>query len=173
MPENAENIFKDVIDSDGQKNLTIGDFFTSEDNQLFIPDYQRPYSWDMDNINEYIKDIKNIIEQEDIKSWFMGSIYVTKLRDVPRVAHQDGAVKKLNLLDGQQRLTTIQIILWNLFFIRKFYLSHIETGKITNQDLKTDYKDLNSIQSLLLKGSGSSAKVRYITHNQLTESWEK
>ena len=86
----TEDIFEDVIDRDAQKNLTIAEFLKSEDNQLEIPDYQRPYSWDMDNINEYINDIKNIVEKEDVKSWFMGSIYVTKLRAQAARINQDG-----------------------------------------------------------------------------------
>lgn len=169
----TEDIFEDVIDRDAQKNLTIAEFLISEDNQLEIPNYQRPYSWDMDNINEYINDIINIVEKEDVKSWFMGSIYVTKLRGDAARTNQVAPVKSLALLDGQQRITTIQIILWNLFFIRKFYLSHIDLNLISDEKLKADYKDDGGLKNLLLKDRGRNAKPRYITHNQLKDKWEE
>lgn len=61
-----------------------------------IPSFQRPYSWEMDHINKFWDDIlENIAE-----TYFIGSMVVYK-----------GDRSKVFVVDGQQRLTTIAILL--------------------------------------------------------------
>lgn len=67
-------------------------------NFLRIPRFQRPYDWDRDNLTEFWTDLKDRVEPE----YFMGSLVVF------------GDQKEKNLLslvDGQQRITTITIML--------------------------------------------------------------
>jgi uncharacterized protein with ParB-like and HNH nuclease domain len=67
-------------------------------NFLRIPRFQRPYDWDRDNLTEFWTDLKDRAEPE----YFMGSLVVF------------GDQKEKNLLslvDGQQRITTITIML--------------------------------------------------------------
>lgn len=61
-----------------------------------IPRFQRPYSWDDDNINDFWNDLITNKDEE----YFIGSMVVYK-----RGKQQYGVV------DGQQRLTTITILL--------------------------------------------------------------
>lgn len=70
---------------------------------LAIPPYQRPFVWTqkkaetlLNDWNEYIKSIqfKNGI------NYYMGTIII----------HKDDETKKMNIVDGQQRLTTLLII---------------------------------------------------------------
>lgn len=61
-----------------------------------IPRFQRPYSWDDDNINDFWNDL---IANKD-EDYFIGSMVVYK-----KTKQQYGVV------DGQQRLTTITILL--------------------------------------------------------------
>lgn len=68
-------------------------------NSIKIPDYQRPYSWGKENVNSLLNDINKISYDEE--SWFLGPIFMVK------TINSD----ELLLLDGQQRITTIQIIL--------------------------------------------------------------
>ncbi len=70
-----------------------------------IPRFQRPYSWDRENISEFWND--SIIESE--ADYFIGSIVLYKSDD-----------NKYGIVDGQQRLTTITMILCAL---RDFYIS--------------------------------------------------
>lgn len=69
-------------------------------NSIKIPDYQRPYSWGKENVNSLLNDI-NKLSHEDRGSWFLGPVFMVK-----RIGSDE-----LILLDGQQRITTIQIIL--------------------------------------------------------------
>lgn len=67
-------------------------------NFLRIPRFQRPYDWDRDNLTEFWMDLKDRSEPE----YFMGSLVVF------------GDQKEKNLLslvDGQQRITTVTIML--------------------------------------------------------------
>jgi len=61
-----------------------------------IPRFQRPYLWDRENIEEFWSD--TIVDTEG--DYFIGSIVVYKARE-----------GKLGLVDGQQRLTTVTMIL--------------------------------------------------------------
>jgi hypothetical protein len=63
---------------------------------LVIPRFQRPYSWDDENIEEFWKDVC----QNEEKDYFIGSMVVYK-----------NGRQQLGVVDGQQRLTTITILL--------------------------------------------------------------
>lgn len=61
-----------------------------------IPSFQRPYSWELDHINKFWDDILENISD----TYFIGSMVVYK-----------GDRSKVFVVDGQQRLTTIAILL--------------------------------------------------------------
>jgi uncharacterized protein with ParB-like and HNH nuclease domain len=61
-----------------------------------IPRFQRPYSWDDDNINDFWNDL---IANKD-EEYFIGSMVVYKK-----------SKQQFGVVDGQQRLTTITILL--------------------------------------------------------------
>lgn len=65
-----------------------------------VPDYQRPYSWEKDQWADFWTDLKTI---ED-GTHFLGSIVLIK--------HDGGfnQLAKLEVVDGQQRLTTISLL---------------------------------------------------------------
>jgi uncharacterized protein with ParB-like and HNH nuclease domain len=61
-----------------------------------IPRFQRPYSWDKENIQDFWEDVI----QDDPQDYFIGSM----------VVYKDGK-QRYGVVDGQQRLTTITILL--------------------------------------------------------------
>ena len=71
-----------------------------------IPRFQRPYSWDRENIEDFWND--TITENEG--DYFIGSMVVYKLEDY-----------KFGLVDGQQRLTTVTML---LSVIRESFKKH-------------------------------------------------
>ena len=79
----------------------------SNKNKYNIPRYQREYSWEKDEISEYMEDIIKQLKLVDgvTKSddYFIGSILLTG------DYHSSGKI--LDVVDGQQRLTTITILL--------------------------------------------------------------
>ncbi len=60
-----------------------------------IPRFQRPYSWEKENLEDFWKDVF----KSDQKDYFIGSIVTYKAGDAKAV------------VDGQQRLTTLTILL--------------------------------------------------------------
>lgn len=61
-----------------------------------IPRFQRPYSWDRENIQDFWEDVI----QDNPQDYFIGSM----------VVYKDGK-QRYGVVDGQQRLTTITILL--------------------------------------------------------------
>ena len=81
----------------------IQTFFTDGRQLIRVPDYQRPYSWSKENITDLLNDIYRISQSENqSSSWFLGPVFTVK---------RSTEDKYTDLLDGQQRLTTIQILL--------------------------------------------------------------
>lgn len=94
--------------------LQIINFLQAHKVQFVIPIYQRNYDWTISECRELLKDIIQVSE-ENRASHFIGSI----------VFIHDGAisfsneVKELVIIDGQQRLTTINILYVALYRFAK------------------------------------------------------
>ncbi len=73
--------------------------------QYVIPLFQRTYSWEKKEWDTLWDDLKDLCETEKPRSHFIGSIV-----NMPTTSVPEGVAKYL-LIDGQQRLTTIFIIL--------------------------------------------------------------
>lgn len=85
---------------------TIGSIF-SDDFDFVIADYQRPYAWGTDEAGELFDDLITALDDEgkntsidDLNPYFLGSIVLIK-DDKP----------KAEIVDGQQRLTTVTLLL--------------------------------------------------------------
>lgn len=81
--------------------LTINQLFGSANEQYVIPTYQRRYSWQKKQIWELIEDIQ-LLESGD--THLLGSI-------VCLTTHLKAGLNSLELVDGQQRLTTLSILM--------------------------------------------------------------
>lgn len=73
--------------------------------QYVIPLFQRTYSWTVKEWEILWKDLVELCETENPRSHFIGSIV-----NMPTVSVPEGVAKYL-LIDGQQRLTTIFVLL--------------------------------------------------------------
>jgi hypothetical protein len=78
------------------ERTTLNALLGVPDRQLRIPPYQRPYAWDEEQVDELWADITNATG----RAHFMGSLVLTG--EDPRV---------LDVIDGQQRLTTLLLLL--------------------------------------------------------------
>jgi len=83
--------------------LTISEFF-KKDIIKRVPPYQRPYSWEKQHVKRLIEDINK--SSVNNKEWFIGPVF-TAYKDDDKIRE---------LLDGQQRMTTIALILRCLYF---------------------------------------------------------
>ncbi|MGC8483963.1 MAG: DUF262 domain-containing protein, partial [Thermodesulfobium sp.] len=73
--------------------------------QYVVPLFQRSYSWQKTEWEVLWDDIIELYEMENPRTHFLGSIVTMPTTSVP-----EGVMKYL-LIDGQQRLTTLFIIL--------------------------------------------------------------
>ena len=76
----------------------------SSDFEYVIPSYQRPYAWTVDEASELFDDLYDFYESEPDEGYFLGSIVLIKQESVPYA----------EVIDGQQRLTTLTILLSTL-----------------------------------------------------------
>jgi len=89
---------------------TIGDTFK---HMYSVPVYQRPYSWESAQINVILDDIFDaykLPEAEREEGYFIGSIYIHDRNEKLK-----GLIQKYEIIDGQQRLTTISLLLLSLY----------------------------------------------------------
>lgn len=92
-------------------------FFIKE-NKFFVPKYQRTYSWEEKHVTDLFEDIKANIKESE---YFLGTLVLTKKND------------KLEIIDGQQRITTI------LLFFAAFKEIFKKNGKITQIEKIQNY----------------------------------
>ena len=87
---------------------TISQILSKDDNSIFvIPSFQRAFSWEKKNWDSLFDDI---IENEP--GYFIGSMIM--LSD-PKNDRKGGKKKVFTVIDGQQRLTTISILLCAIY----------------------------------------------------------
>ena len=92
------------------ENKTIYSLLSSKGTSFLIPDYQRPYSWGIqecealwDDLYSYAIPEGNIDNYSDDHGYFLGTIIVYKNNN------------RLEIIDGQQRLTSLYLLLRALY----------------------------------------------------------
>ena len=101
-----------------------------------IPVYQRNYAWEEDEIAELVKDVYDSLESSNATHYYIGTLVTYKRGD-----------SEYEVIDGQQRLTTIYIILKVLGvtgFKCKLTYSARKVSAETIQNLD-DYPDLGEV----------------------------
>ena len=76
------------------------------DAHYVIPRYQRAYAWEDKEIGQLIDDI-NDIDIDSLENYYIGSLIVSKIQ---------GKAETYEVVDGQQRLTTLFLLLQYLVF---------------------------------------------------------
>lgn len=114
--------------------LQIVKFLKSPDVQFVIPIYQRNYDWTITECRELLKDIMQVADEGRV-SHFIGSIVF--IHD--GVYSTSNEVKELVIIDGQQRLTTINILIAALYRFAKENLPSQESERLYNMFLVNQY----------------------------------
>lgn len=76
----------------------LGKVFSS-DFEFTIPDYQRPYSWGTEQALQLLDDLDGALERDSDEPYFLGSIVLVREGE-----------RRAQVIDGQQRLTTLSIL---------------------------------------------------------------
>ncbi len=112
----------------------------SQERQFVVPIYQRVYSWEKEQCKQLWDDIIKTGGNDQIKGHFIGSIVFVH-DGIYTTGHN-----KLLIIDGQQRLTTITLLLTALRdhlsdedeFLEKFSPPKIQNRYLINSDEKDD-----------------------------------
>lgn len=109
-----ENILKPIV---------VGELLKQNSEGLplynfYIPSYQRGYRWSNDEVNDLLEDLFEFVYQDAQQKYCLQPIVVKEMSD-----------GKFEVLDGQQRLTTIFIILKSL----KKYLPKLQSFTLSYQ----------------------------------------
>ncbi|MGH2612253.1 MAG: DUF262 domain-containing protein, partial [Rhabdochlamydiaceae bacterium] len=74
--------------------------------QLKVPVYQRTYDWEKKHCKKLLEDIVTVIKNTNLQSHFIGAIVY-----IEKGLHHLGSVNEFLIIDGQQRITTLMLIL--------------------------------------------------------------
>ncbi|MFT2678321.1 DUF262 domain-containing protein [Helicobacter pylori] len=118
---------------EADKNTLLKFIKGNQKNQLVIPIYQRLYSWEKEQCKQLWDDIIKIGGNDKMDGHFIGSI----LYVLDRITHSNNA---LFIIDGQQRLTTITLLLIALRNHWSDKRKEIEDNYLINSDKDGDKK---------------------------------
>lgn len=86
--------------------------------QYKIPVYQRPYSWEQKQVKALLSDLDDMnqkhLNNEDANDLYVGNFIVSKVEDQTHELIYD-------IVDGQQRLTTLSLIVASLYCLTQKY----------------------------------------------------
>lgn len=142
-----------IFDPDSK---TVKEVFGDTKSFYLMPEYQRPYSWDDERVNQLWEDIKtsfeNYTESKEAgenpvvdENYFLGSIILTPAKG------------GFDVVDGQQRLTTLMIL---FCVIRDLYPKLNETADITVDPEEITIVDINNSISY----NNQRNRLRLFTH---------
>lgn len=107
--------------------IKLGSFLGNE--KLFIPEYQRGYSWEETQLDDFWIDLVEIYEEKTRDEHFLGQVVIHKNRE-------DG---KRYIIDGQQRISTTIIL---LDILRTKFKEIADSTN--NNDANDDAEDINT-----------------------------
>ena len=113
--------------------LPINSFLQAQNIQFVIPVYQRNYDWTSSECKELINDVISV-EKEDRGTHFIGSIVF-----IHEGIYSTSEVKELVIIDGQQRLTTINILYVALYRYAKENERPQDADRLLNMFLTNQY----------------------------------
>ena len=118
--------------------------------KLALPSYQRPYSWSVKSTNTLFLDTYNAYK-EGIQEYRIGSV----------ILHKEN--ERYNVVDGQQRLTTLSILLYCLGDEEQGLLRE-KYNQLSNDAIVTNFEILSKRISELSKDEQSKYKEYLLEH---------
>ncbi len=101
--------------------------------RIIIPHYQRPYKWEIEHVKQLIEDWNQNNNENEDNQYFAGSI----------VTVRNDQTKQFDLIDGQQRFTTIFLINYLRFLLLRVMVRE------TNTQLSLQRRHDNLLASLI------------------------
>lgn len=145
--------------------LPIISFLQAANVQFIIPVYQRNYDWSTNECNQLLNDVITV-ESEKRSSHFIGSIVF-----IYDGAYSTSEVKELVIIDGQQRLTTINILYVALYRFAKENGRDNDAEMLYNMFLTNQYVQ-NESSKLKLKQTDTNSKAFKAIMNSTENSFD-
>lgn len=132
--------------------------------QFLIPVYQRYYSWDIEQCKRLWNDIVEMQKKGKV-GHFVGSIVNIAEQAMPT------GVQKYMIIDGQQRMTTLSLLLLALrdYAIRKPEDTTINARRIDNMLLKNEYESGDERYKLLLTETDRDILMRLVEEKPIPD----
>lgn len=143
--------------------LPITNFLQAPNVQFVIPVYQRNYDWTNNECKELINDII-AVEKYNRGTHFIGSIVF-----IHEGTYSTSEVKELVIIDGQQRLTTINIIYVALYRFAKDNDLRNEADMLLNMFLTNQYVQHESSKLKLKQTDNNSLAFKAIMNGTENE----
>ena len=133
--------------------------------QFLIPVYQRFYSWDIDQCKRLWNDIVEMQRKGKV-GHFVGSIVNIAEQAMPT------GVQKYMIIDGQQRMTTLTLLLLALrdYAIKNPSDTTINARRIDNMLLKNEYESGDERYKLLLTETDRDILISLVEEKPISES---
>lgn len=130
--------------------------------QFIIPVYQRTYSWEQEQCQRLWNDIVEM-QQQNRTGHFVGSIVNIAEQAMPT------GVQKFMIIDGQQRMTTLTLL---LIALRDYGFEHLEDTSINPQGingmcLQNDYANGEEKYKMLLTQTDKAVLIKLIERGPL------
>lgn len=136
--------------------------------QFIIPIYQRKYSWTIEQCRQLWNDIVRASEDDHVKGHFVGSVVY-----IEKGLYQISAVPQLLVIDGQQRLTTMTLLLLALSESIKESEKKLDitSKKIMNYYLVNNEEEDDLYHKLVLTQTDKEAMLNLVNDNELTADY--
>lgn len=135
------------------KGQVLNDFIEPNKKQYAIPVYQRNYEWSKEQCTKLFQDIIEAYKKE--KNHFCGSIVFAKLTEKPRFQYYI-------IIDGQQRLTTLYLLLKSLLDLADTDKEREAISKTLFNEDRFDTYEIDTASKLKLKPIKSDNKQLWL-----------
>jgi len=144
--------------------LQINRFLQEANVQFVIPVYQRNYDWTNTECKVLLNDIVTVAS-EDSGTHFIGSIVF-----VHEGTYSTDQIRELVIIDGQQRLTTINILYVALYRFAKDNNRSQDAERLYNMFLTNQYVQNESSKLKLKQTDTNSVAFKYIMNGTENEN---
>ncbi len=154
------DLLLDNVISKTEDDKTIENVF------LDIPPYQRPYKWSTKNVYQLIEDI-DTARKENKEVYRIGTL----------ILHHDEKENKYNIVDGQQRITTLALLLYYLTQQKISFLNReINVTPTSAESIRTNYMAINrhvdKDDTSLCQYSKENCEMIVIVTDDLSEAFQ-
>ena len=130
--------------------VTVSELFRRK---LNLPEYQRPYRWGIDSVNTLFNDIYEAMSEDEEREYRLGSV----------ILYKDPKNGVYDIVDGQQRITTLLLLLKALSGEKDDVTAPVKSLKYTQTSVNALQNNFTQIKSRVRElGELKKRFLRYV-----------